>query len=390
MSIRVHVVDYNRQVLYMRYRDPATGKQVARSTGTASKKEAVRIAAKWEAELQAGRYKKAVKSAWGDFRERYDAEHVAGLSPRTAEKVDYVFDAVERIIAPQTLADLSSSNVSRFIAKLREDGRSEATIGMYARHLKAALRWAVGVGLMHECPKVIVPRRARQQKVMKGRPITGEEFERMLDATPKVVGDDRAESWQQFLRGLWWSGLRLGEALELWWDREDRLHVDLAGKYPMLRIPAALDKGHQDRVLPVAPEFAEFLLATPVEERTGRVFKPFCRYGKPLTKPRVGVAVCLIGKAAGVKVNTHAETGKVKFASAHDLRRSFGERWAVRVMPQVLKELMRHESIETTLRYYVGRNAMTTAEALYAAMGNFSGNTAQKTPTVTHEVFDHR
>ena len=58
---------------------------------------------------------------------------------------------------------------------------------------------------------------------------------------------------------------------------------------------------------------------------------------------------------------------KVKYASAHDLRRSFGERWATRVMPQVLQELMRHESIETTLRYYVGPNAQATAAVLWEA-----------------------
>ena len=36
-------------------------------------------------------------------------------------------------------------------------------------------------------------------------------------------------------------------------------------------------------------------------------------------------------------------------------------------MPQVLMQLMRHESIETTLRYYVGRNAQKAANALWAA-----------------------
>ena len=39
-------------------------------------------------------------------------------------------------------------------------------------------------------------------------------------------------------------------------------------------------------------------------------------------------------------------------------------------MPQVLMELMRHASIATTLKYYVGRNADTTAAALYAAVAN--------------------
>ena len=82
-----------------------------------------------------------------------------------------------------------------------------------------------------------------------------------------------------------------------------------------------------------------------------------------------------------MKVNTGTKLGKatVKFASAHDLRRSFGERWASRLMPQVLKELMRHESIETTLNFYVGRNAQTTARAIWdqygkSPTGNTSGN----------------
>ena len=45
-------------------------------------------------------------------------------------------------------------------------------------------------------------------------------------------------------------------------------------------------------------------------------------------------------------------------------------------MPQVLQELMRHESIETTMRYYVGRNANTAAEAIWAA-AEASGSLAE-------------
>jgi integrase len=68
--------------------------------------------------------------------------------------------------------------------------------------------------------------------------------------------------------------------------------------------------------------------------------------------------------------------GKAKYGSAHDLRRSFGERWATRVMPHLLQQLMRHEDINTTMRYYVGRNAETTADALWDAVANTSANTA--------------
>ena len=34
-------------------------------------------------------------------------------------------------------------------------------------------------------------------------------------------------------------------------------------------------------------------------------------------------------------------------------------------MPTVLRELMRHESLETTMRYYVGQNAEATADELW-------------------------
>jgi hypothetical protein len=44
-----------------------------------------------------------------------------------------------------------------------------------------------------------------------------------------------------------------------------------------------------------------------------------------------------------------------------------------------MRELMRHESIETTLKFYVGRNAEKIAETLYeAVLGNTSGNTTPK------------
>ena len=68
-----------------------------------------------------------------------------------------------------------------------------------------------------------------------------------------------------------------------------------------------------------------------------------------------------IGEAAGVIVNK----AEGKFASAHDLRRSFGTRWARRVMPAVLQRLMRHAAIETTLRYYVDLDADELAADLW-------------------------
>ena len=245
------------------------------------------------------------------------------------------------------------------------------------------MNWAKEQGMLVDVPKVKMPKRAKSSKMMKGRPITTEEFERMLAKTEDVTGKGVAESWKYFIRGLWLSGLRLAESLELYWDRDDKLSVDLTGRRPLLRIPGELEKGNQDRLLPIAPEFAEFLVQTPENERTGRIFRPLSRNGRgPIQRAdSTSDVISEIGEAANVKVQTDAKTGKVKYASAHDLRRSFGERWSSRVMPQVLMELMRHESIETTMKFYVGRNAQRTADVLWiahekATSGGTSGGTS--------------
>lgn len=142
------------------------------------------------------------------------------------------------------------------------------------------------------------------------------------------------------------------------------MHVVFLDEDVMLRIPAELEKVNKDRLLPIAPEFAEFLRRTPAADRHGKVFKPEARSvrGEQLTADRVSRLVSRIGKAANIVVDPTTK----KYVSADDLRRSFGERWAA-LMPQVLMELMWHESIETTLKYYVGQNAQRTSRLIREA-----------------------
>jgi integrase len=156
------------------------------------------------------------------------------------------------------------------------------------------------------------------------KPTLAGEFERMLGKVEDVVGQAAADRWTLFLRGLWASGLRLTESLELYWNREDKLHPVLTGKFPMLRILADLEKGNKERLLPMAPEFAQLLDKVPEPERTGPVFKLERADGKP-GRPavdRVSKTVSSIGEKAKVWVDVK------KTASAHDLWRAFGERWA--------------------------------------------------------------
>lgn len=239
--------------------------------------------------------------------------------------------------------------------------------------------------------------RAKEAQGQDGKP----KRRKVLDLKPLPVAPEAIGAWRFYLRGLWWSGLRLRESLSLRWDhRPDAISVDLSGRRPMLRIPGGQQKNAKAQLHPMAPEFAELLAGVPESERHGRVFKlvgfaDAAGRHAPLSDPDwVSRMVTRMGREAGVKVSERTKrdrkTGEaraaVKFASAHDLRRSFGFRWSRRTMPPRLRELMRHADIQTTMAYYVGLDADDTADALCAAYrkhgelpvgdcGNVLGNT---------------
>ncbi len=253
----------------------------------------------------------------------------------------------------------------------------ETTIARHLRPIKAALRWGERQGLIAKAPRIEMPKRQKGAKLMKGRPILGEEFDRMVAAIPKERPHD-AQAWERFLRGLWLSGLRLGEAVALSWDERSPFYADLTGKHPRFRILGEAQKSGRDEVLPMTPDFAQFLQATPEAERVGPAFKLIAtKTGKPMIHKEVGRIISTIGEDAGVIVDKAAG----KYASAHDLRRSFGTRWAKRVMPAVLQKLMRHADISTTMGYYVDMDADSIAADLWSqfggksqAQGNILGN----------------
>lgn len=381
-EIKVHVENKGRKFLYMRYRCPGTGKYVERSTRTASPKEAAKAAAVWEAELRDGRYQKPSRLTWQAFREYYSANALPGLAVRSVSSYETTLNVFEEICSPQKLADVTTPRLTAFVTELRLRDRSEATIAHHLRHLKASMRWAHREGLLLTLPTFNMPKRAKGSKAMRGRPITLEEFERMLAAIPAVVENAAAASWEFYLRGLWSSGLRLTESLSLRWDHAPgAIVVDFTGRRPMLRIPAEAQKANRDEVLPMAPEFAALLQSVPEAQRRGPVFRFLENSGEPMKRCRfkVGLTVSAIGEKAGVVVDERRKRGETvrKFASAHDLRRGFGQRWAGKVMPTVLRELMRHASLNTTMKFYVGTNAEASADALWNAVGDTLCDTSQ-------------
>lgn len=353
--IKVHVIPKKgRKYLYMRYIDPETGTEHARSTKKTVRRDAERQAGKWEKELNEGTYKAPSRLSVGEFREKYQTEKLSGLSANYQASMHATFEHFESIIGESLLLSRITSEVaSRFQSGLREKGISETTIRTYLKHFKAALSWAVELELIRSVPKIALPPNARKKSRMKGRPISDEEFKRMLSSAEAVRPSDFAD-WQRYLTGLWLSGLRLGESLKLSWDDDDDFSVDLYGRRPRFKIQLEGQKARRDELLPMTPDFAIWLLETPPETRYGRVFTP-----GGYQQDKVMRVVSAIGTKAAVRV------GGKKHATAHDLRRSFGTSWSLKVRPPVLQKLMRHADIKTTMEYYVSHEADDIADELW-------------------------
>jgi len=285
-EIRVGVASYGAgRCLMMTYKDPTTGKKVAKTSGTTDRTAAERAAGVWEDELNCGRYQAPSKLTWAEFRARYEAEKLSSLAPGTRATARDALNYLERLVNPDRVAKLTAAALSRFQAELRKPreiikgdkkiikpAAKDTTIARHLRHVKAALRWGAKVGLLAKAPEIEMPKVAKGQTLMRGRPITAEEFDRMVATIPKVRPHD-GPAWERLLRGLWLSGLRLGEALTISWDQDAPVSVDLSGRRPALRIFAEAQKARRDEVLPMTPDLAQFLAETPEAERVGRVFK---------------------------------------------------------------------------------------------------------------------
>lgn len=372
MPTKVYVLDIKgRDFYYLQWDDPTTGKRITRSSKCKDRRSAERAAIDKERELATGQGI-ATRRTFAQFVSLYQMEHLMSLALRSRLKAVSVLECYNRLMNPKSIENVTAAAIATYASKLRTDEldesgrvthrhRSEATIATHLRTLRAALAWAKQKGMIGYVPDMPKIRRKAGSRVTKGRPVSPQEFHRMLRSIRVVVKDWRP--WFRLLCGLWLSGLRIGEAMQLRWKAGRFPSVDLNSEPGWLLIPADFDKGHRDRRIPLTPDFADWLRRH--QNKGEFVLSPGCDDNKA-TK-----VISAIGAAANVV--TDPASGRT--ATAHDLRRAFAQRWSSEVSTIDLQRMMRHGSIETTKSYYLDDDA----EALATRLLNISLNKNKKT-----------
>ncbi len=379
MSIKVYLMKRaDSPTWYMRWK--IGGKEFRQSTHKEKRREANDVAFRKQVELNSKR--QVETSGWETLRDRYDNEVMRGKSKAHRAKFHNALNKLEGLCNPVLISDVTSTVIADFANKLRErrtddDERplSESTIDSYLGYLQRALKWAAKQNLIENQPHIersLIP----MEDAAKGRPLTPKEFDQLLAAVSDVVTPNAVDSFKRILWGLYYSGLRLGEALNLSWPGSGD-HNIIAVVEPdnvTLHIPGKRQKKRKRQIYPVVPEFAKFLRDIPPNKRTGYVFNPLRQDGQRYVDlGSVSQVIADVGRAAGIVVKV-LESGEVKYASAQDLRRTFGLRWAKRVNSLTLKSLMRHSNIKTTETYYAISDASETSRELEAKFGKQDGH----------------
>lgn len=326
-----------------------SGKRVTESAGTSDKRAATRILAEKEAQVALivsgavdplhERYRtEATKSAQAHLDDYLEACRTRQAGHALKQKTRHLRWLLEATGALK-LTDILPDVVDAQLGMLVEQGKAARTLNLKLECASAFLNWCVRNGRIRSNPLRIIPKRNEVvDRRRERRALTEKEVEALLD----VARAQAQETAQAALRPLWYTfallaGLRRGDMERLTWGAVDldagtltirggkaKRRVDKLPLHPELT--AEIRRVKPTDVLPSARVFP-----APVSNATRK--KDFLDAGIPL-------------------VNEHGE-----HADLHSLRVTFGTRLALNgVLPAVHQRLMRHSTIELTMRYYTKLN----------------------------------
>lgn len=366
--IKVRVVRTKRDGVVLKWTDPITGPRQVKAEGRNR-----RAHEEQRRELEDELNHQGTRLTWQRFYDRFWDSYLCDMSPGHQGKCSVMSErlvraAERRRMKPLFCKDITTNLVTSVEDSMRDEGLSEATIRSNMATLWSILSWGVDEELIH---KIHRPRRRRgkRSKILetasKGRSLTLEEVERLEDAIAKCVKPyEPPQPFVRAARAARLIGLRLSDCwLFRWEPMEDTHYVEnLHGRTPAISFCPAQKSGRRE-IVPLTPPAIAWLRS--IEQESGWVCRTRGAKGEHRTSNRLGRVIAAAGKAAGIVVKQNGgRGGKPKYASLHDLRRTFATTWHQRLTVAELQRLTRHGDPQTLMRYYADAPDSTLVEKL--------------------------
>lgn len=294
---------------------PIRKKRIRRNSGTRDRREARRILRECRERLLNGDYERSAgaitaevekasttpllpaieagnegSKSWQECFERYRRYHKNRVRKSTHRDAIYGIQIAERIfenhrevegfpeglpVQPMMTLDMLEFLQDRLLdgEECRYERRSSHTVNSMVAVVMAFVRYCYDRDWIEKIPRL---QKIDTDDVMKGRPVTTEEFERMIQATPSVVGESSAPSWQFALRILWESGFRIGDLMDFHWEDERHIHPKWStrkGQHPTIIIPSTQKNGRNQEI-PMLPGLQKMLEDVPKRDSVGWVLNP--------------------------------------------------------------------------------------------------------------------
>lgn len=334
---------------------------------------------------------------WSDFEQRVERSYFRGMTPKGVGKPKTMLRRFRDELAVMGQPDIECSRITEEIVlrvqeRMEEEGLAKMTVRTNMGALWAVLNWGAE---NHLLPRLFRPReRVRKgdrtsKSAAKGRALTLEEIERMIQSVydNPVIRPELAPSLQRVrkpnesadcaVRAIHicrLTGMRLDDCHYFRWEPSDGFHYpeNLHGRLPMLVFCPEQKSGQSERI-PLTPMAADYLRS--IEQPEGFVCRLHGRHGPHATSGRLGRVIANAGRAAGILVKHNGgKMGAPKYASAHDLRRTFAQFLLDHVNIRDAQTMMRHASFETLMRYYSDSSEDALAQklrSLFASSGGF-------------------
>lgn len=358
-KIKVRIVKTARDGYVMKWRDAVGCDRQTKCSGrTQRARESERKS------LEKRLNDRASELSWSEFWHKFDTNHLSQLSPAHRVKCSTMHKRMSEAASRRGIRDFKCSDVDSVLAlevesAMRQSDIEESTVRSNMASLWSMLSWGQDYGLIPDFrrPRRRGGKREKQLVKSKGRSLSGEEIDRMRAAIPLVCKrGEKPAGFLNAMKAMELIGMRLTECWLFSWDPAPGTHFPVLLDTSSAAIEFSnVQKSGVDATVPLTNEAIAWLR----QLRDHRGDSPWvCRTtgarGEHATPNRLGRVISAAGEKANVVVKRFQKSTceKIKYASAHDLRRTFATRLQRDLTISERQRLTRHANASTLLDHY--------------------------------------